>query len=584
VDWYLKHRGTTVHIDPESFPTFSGAELALDIETDEHDNIYCVGICGDLKNVFVWFNPTRAVFEYLKQFKFYTHHWRAEFKWLEPHGFTKEHFVWDTMLCEYVLNAARQGFGLKQLSQEYFGLIWPDYKALTSTKAFIEAACAANPALYQRRVKTTKTRGTKETLKLPRKLTLPQLSKELVANYNSCDVYATWLLKQSQQSKCNQTVYDFLTKIEHPTSAILYEVEKCGILADATKLLQVHRFYRRLMRCYLRAWEHYAGETLPSSPVQVVAFLNSVGVPIASSGEGVLEPFKSHPAVKTLLNYRGVSKICTTYTKPLYKWCKAAPDGRIHANFKQHTSTGRLACAKPNLQNQPKETRGAFIARPGHLFVNADWSQIELRIPAHFSGEPLMVDAFKNETKKIHQVTADALGRSYHIGKTVNFLLTNSGGAYRLAEVAKIPVEEAFTIFRHFHERFNVYYQWTEAEKAAAYANRGVTTLFGRFVPLPEIRSSEKSIRRRAERTAISIKVQGSASDLMKVAMIKIYKKHSLIPVMSLHDELMYEVPQEMAEDARQKVKYEMENVVQLNVPLVAEVGIGKTWKEAKAR
>lgn len=582
--WYLKHRGVQLHINPRTIPEFE--EVVVDVETDEADNVHCVGVCGDARNVYVVFLYDKAnswIMDWLKKRKIVAHNWKTDIGWLELYGISKSQVSYDTMLGEYVLNSTLLKYGLKDLCKKMFGFNWPSYKDLTKTKPYIEIACQKNESLYLTKVKQYKTKPDKIEYKLPKKIILPDLPDEVVANYNGWDCYATFTLMNNQRSRMSPTHKQFLEKIEMPTSRIMFEAEKIGIKVDVKKLLEVHKHYRILMRCYLKAWKHYVGDVLITSPAQVKEAICKHIHPIASTGVEVLQEIK-HPIIKSLLKYRKASKICTTYTRPLYKRAIATLDHRVHCDFKQHTDTGRLACANPNLQNQPPAVRGCFISEEGKVFINADWSQIELRIPAHFSGEPLMVDTFVNGKQKIHQVTADQIGRSYKIGKTVNFLLTNSGGAYRLAEVAGISDDEAFDVFKKFHEKFNVYYAWTKKEKLLAYENKGIRTLFGRWVPLPQIRVPDEKIRARFERKALSVKVQGSAADLMKVAMIKIYNKHHLIPVISLHDELMYEVKKEDAKKIFNIVKEEMENVTKLKVPLVADVGEGVTWAEAKAK
>ena len=377
----------------------------------------------------------------------------------------------------------------------------------------------------------------------------------------------------------------YMEKIEFPTSALLYEVEKKGIKMDVQKLVAVHKtFFRKALQAKKLFAEIAGKDVLISSPAQVLKAFGKAGIPVEGTNEDLLIPFKNRPIVQALLEYRGCAKICSTYTRPLYEKAMKDPNHRVYPSFLQHTETGRLACRNPNLQNQPPELRECFIAEDGSAYCNGDWSQIELRIPAHFSEEPLMVDTFVHNKKKIHQVTADEVGVAYKVGKTINFLLTNSGGPKRLAEIAEIPLEQAEAAMVRFKERFSVLFLWIESQKAIARQKGGASTLYGRFVPLPELRSSDFKKKGYAERQAISVKVQGSAADMLKAAMLKLWYKYGLVPVVTVHDEIMYEEPISKMQDVECKMREVMQSIVTLKVPLVADIGVGDSWATAKKR
>jgi DNA polymerase-1 len=558
--------------------------IAVDIETDEQDNIVCIGVCDD-RGPKVHFDINEGLAA-LEGKLLVGHGIRADIKWLEPHGFTMANVGWDTLLAEYVMNSNRKAFDLKTLAAEKLGRKWPTYKDVTTSKANIEAACKAKPELYIKTARILKRLGTVTDLKLPKKLTLDKLPRDIVTNYNKEDVSATWELFKFQASRITPMAFKYLEKIELPTAALLNEVEGTGIRVNTTTLVRLHRQYLAGAIKSKKAFQAAVGngDVLVSSPAQVLAALKRKGLRVSDTNENSLISFKDYPIVRALLGYRKNYKICGTYTKPLYKAAKESSDSRIHCRFMQHTITGRLACREPNLQNQPSAVREAFEAKPGYTFVNADWSQIELRIPAHFSGEPLMVDTFVNNKKKIHEVTAEQIGCDYKVGKTVNFLLTNSGGPARLAQVAEISLEQAEDVMVSFWRKFSTLRDWMEQEKAKAIQAGGIATLYGRWVPIPQLRATDIGVREAAKRQAISVKVQGSAADLMKAAMLRMWKKRQLVPVVTVHDEVMYEVKEQEAEIIAAAVKEEMENVFKLRVPLIADVGIGRTWAEAKAK
>lgn len=580
--WFLKNRGIRLLID-SYVPDYP--EVAIDVETDKNGKAYCIALCGDLGKVFVYFTFTEQLLTYLRGAKIVGHNVKSDIAWMSNFGLNMQQVSYDTMLGAYTIQSTRRRFGLKVLAEEDLGLKWPSYDDITEDKMYIEHACSLKSELFIKKVKVYKTKPSKTEMKLPKFVDLPDQDREVVANYNGMDAYATFYLKTFQTSKATDLSKKFLQKVELPTTRILYEVEKRGIRVNQAKLVEFHKKYAKAARkakhdFFLRLGK----EILLTSPIQVKQALNDAGVRVDNTNEDTLIPYKTNPLIELLLEFRHNSKICTTYTKPLYKMAKASADKRIHCNFMQHTDTGRLACRRPNLQNQPPEVRECFEAAPGYTFVNADWSQIELRIPAHFSGEPLMVDTFINGKKKIHDVTAEQINRPYKVGKTVNFLLTNSGGPGRLAEVAEIPYNDAVQVMSTFWEKFSVLRDWTEKEKSLACRNGGIYTLFGRWVPIADLRSAHIGVREAAKRQAMSVKVQGSAADMMKVAMIKIAKVHNLFPVVTVHDELMFEVKEEDAQSVADIVKREMEAIVSLKVPLVADVGIGRTWADAKAK
>ncbi len=583
MDWFLKNHGIELKINPSDFPI--SEEVSFDVETDEKDNVVSVAVCGSNKSVSVYFGESlQFCYEKLKTKKLIAHQARADVKWLERYGITMKHITWDTMLADYVISSTQDSFGLKDLAWKWLSLKWPTYKEVTTSKEFIQMACTVRQDLLVRQTKMLK-KGPKETIKQPKKLTLDKLPREIVANYNGWDAYATFMLRHNQKLRATSTAMMYMEKIEFPTSQLLYEVEKKGIKMDIVKLVQVHKKFLKESYIAKKQFARLAGkDVLISSPLQVLAALRRCGLPVSDTNEDTLVPYKNDPLVKHLLAYRGASKICSTYTKPLYKRAIQDIQNRVYPTFLQHTETGRLACRNPNLQNQPPELRECFIAEDGTTFNNGDWSQVELRIPAHFSEEPLMMDTFINNKKKIHQVTADEVGVSYKVGKTINFLLTNSGGPKRLAEIAEIPVAKAEEAMARFKERFHVLFSWIEEQKAFARQKGGATTLYGRFVPLPEIRSRDFKLRGYAERQALSVKVQGSAADMMKAAMLKLWYKYGLVPVVTVHDEVMYEEPINNTQIVQCQMREVMESIVKLKVPLIADIAAGNSWATAKKK
>lgn len=320
-----------------------------------------------------------------------------------------------------------------------------------------------------------------------------------------------------------------------------------------------------------------------------------------STNAEVLESLRyEHPVVEMVLRYRTLSKLNSTYCEGLLK--VIADDGRIHSNFNQtETRTGRISSTEPNLQNIPvrtelgREMRKFFCAREGWALVDADYSQIELRVLAHISGDKNMIKAFK-DNEDIHAITASQvfnmpldmvtpIMRSR--AKAVNFGIVYGIGAFSLAKDIGVSNKEA----KHYIESYLAHYSGVDSymknvvEKANA--DGYVETMFGRRRNLPELTSSKHMIRAFGERVARNMPIQGTAADIIKIAMIKVderMKAENLRArlVLQVHDELIVEAPQDESMRVALIVQEEMENAVKMSVPLTADAAIGRTWYDAK--
>jgi DNA polymerase-1 len=301
-----------------------------------------------------------------------------------------------------------------------------------------------------------------------------------------------------------------------------------------------------------------------------------------------------------ILDHRSLAKLKSTYTDKLPLMVN--PDtGRVHTNYAQAVAvTGRLSSNDPNLQNIPIRTpegrrvREAFVAPPGHVILSADYSQIELRIMAHISGDPGMTRAFA-EGEDIHRATAGEVfnvapaqvsAEQRRYAKTINFGLIYGMGAFGLAQSLGIEAKAARDYIERYFSRFAGVKRYMEETKARAAELGYVETLFGRRIYLPEIRGGNGPRRSGAERQAINAPMQGTAADLIKLAMIAVQaaldrEQRATRMVMQVHDELVFEVPEAEVEWARAAVPRLMAGVAELSVPLIAEVGVGRNWDEA---
>lgn len=346
------------------------------------------------------------------------------------------------------------------------------------------------------------------------------------------------------------------------------------------------------------------------SPKQIGEILfNRLGLPVVkrtatgapSTDEEVLEKLSADfPLPAKILEYRALSKLKSTYTDKLPLMVNAKT-GRVHTTYSQAVAvTGRLSSNEPNLQNIPIRTadgrrvREAFIAPPGHVIVSADYSQIELRIMAHMSEDPGLLKAFQ-EGQDVHRATAaEVFGggldgvtpEQRRYAKTINFGLIYGMGAFGLAQSLGIEQKAAKDYIDRYFTRFAGVRQYMDDTKQFAKAKGYVETVFGRRLWLPEINSGNGPRRSGAERQAINAPMQGTAADLIKLAMIAVQQaldeqgKKTRI-VMQVHDELVFEVPNEELDWVKSEVPTLMAGVAALKVPLLAEVGVGANWDEA---
>jgi DNA polymerase-1 len=322
---------------------------------------------------------------------------------------------------------------------------------------------------------------------------------------------------------------------------------------------------------------------------------------VVSTAQDVLEELaENHPIAALVIEHRQLQKLKGTYLDALPQLADSA--GRIHTTFNQvGTATGRLSSTNPNLQNIPvrtaigREIRAAFIAAPGNLLMSADYSQIELRLMAHFSQDPLLLDAYRTG-KDIHTLTAaevfgvDPATMSKETrarAKAVNFGIVYGISPFGLAAQLNIPQSEAKLYIETYFDRYKGVRAFIDETLDTVRRDQAVRTYFGRIRPIPDIGSRNPNMRGFAERTAVNTPLQGTAADLIKLAMIALDRKiaeRNLRSRMTLqvHDELLFDVVPEEAEEMKQLVQHEMENVAQFSIPIVADVGLGHNWRDIK--
>jgi DNA polymerase-1 len=396
-----------------------------------------------------------------------------------------------------------------------------------------------------------------------------------------------------------------------PVRGILFRVERNGVLIDSARL-EAHgrELGVKMFELEERAYREAGQPFNLNSPKQIgEIFFDRLKLPVLkktpsgapSTDEDVLERLAlDYPLPKTLLEYRALSKLKSTYTDKLPRMVNAKT-GRVHTNYGQTTAvTGRLASNDPNLQNIPVRTpegrriREAFVAPPGHQIVSADYSQIELRIMAHISEDRGLLEAFARG-EDIHRATAaEIFGRDprevsseeRRYAKVINFGLIYGMSAFGLAQQLGVERATAQAYIDSYFARYPGVAKYMESTRQSAREQGYVETVFGRRLWLPEIRSSSPARRAGAERAAINAPMQGTAADLIKLAMIAVQGwidagGLGMKLIMQVHDELVLEVPEGELARAREELPRLMTGVASLRVPLVVDIGVGRNWDEA---
>lgn len=440
---------------------------------------------------------------------------------------------------------------------------------------------------------------------------------EKVSDYSCEDADITLRLYEILNKKLqDENLIKISTDIEFPLIEVLTDMEFAGVKLDTQFLIFLSKELERILDNTINDIYTVAGKKFNINSTQQLGIIlfEELKLPPGrktktgfSTDVGVLESLKhQHPIVDKLLEYRTISKIKSTYVDVLPGLINPKT-GRVHTSFNQTiTTTGRLSSSNPNLQNIPirselgREIRKAFIGTDDQwAILSADYSQIELRIMAHISNDPGLTGAFRagedihastaaiifgyelNDFKTLPKETKQEMRRK---AKEVNFGIMYGLGYFGLANRLDIPKEEARAIIAKYHERFPNVKLYMDETINKAKRDGYVETLLGRRRYLPDIKSRNQNIRSNAERQAINMPIQGTAADMIKLAMIRIHRrisKKQITMLLQVHDELVFEVENSLIEEAKTLIVEEMKNALPLNVPLEIEVGFGKNWFEA---
>ena len=497
---------------------------------------------------------------------------------LSNYGIDLKGISFDTMVASYLLNPSRMSHGLDDLAFEYL-----DHK-MTPIEELL---------------------GTGK-----KRITMDMVDIKKVSMYSCGDSDVTFRLKNIfEKELLKKEMEKLFNDIELPLIDVLSRIEKNGIKIDVEFLKEASIEMDRELSALIKDIYRIAGSEFNiNSPKQLSQILfEKLGLPVvkktktgASTDVEVLERLSSlHGLPKELLRYRELSKLKSTYVDALPELVNKRT-GRVHTSFNQTvTATGRLSSSNPNLQNIPVKTeegrriRKAFIGEKGNFIVSADYSQIELRILAHLSKDPELIAAFERDSD-VHSHTAslifgvketDVTPEMRANAKTVNFGIIYGISAFGLSKGLNIDPASAQQFIDSYFERYPRVKLYME-EKIEEARNSGyVTTLFNRRRYIPEIQTGGMREQQQAERIAINTPVQGSAADLIKIAMINIYRKmekrkFKSLMVSQVHDELVFEVPKAELDEMKDFIKEEMEGAVKLLVPVKVSVQYGKNWLE----
>ncbi|MDY6451157.1 DNA polymerase I [Acinetobacter faecalis] len=505
------------------------------------------------------------------------HHLKYDAHVLENHGIHLQGWYFDTMLASYVLNSVATRHGMDDVSRLYLSHLTTTYEQVAG-------------------------KGVKQK-------TFNQIEIEIAAHYAAEDAHVTYRLYEVLDEKLRKhpELLNLLHNIEMPVARVLTIMEENGIELDLSFLDQLGVDFANTIQDLENQIIEIAGESFNvSSPKQVgeVLFdkLGLKGGKKTSTGqystsESVLEKI-DHPITSLILEYRGLSKLKSTYTDGLLKQANDESH-RVHTSYHQAlTATGRLSSTDPNLQNIPvretigRQIRKAFVAPKGRILLAADYSQIELRLMAHFSQDAALVDAFNNG-QDVHRRTAsevlgialeDVTNDQRRQAKAVNFGLLYGMSEFGLIRQLGFTRQESQDYIKQYFHRYPGIYEYMQRTRQVALEQGFVETILGRRLYTPDIDARNMMVRKAAERAAINAPLQGSAADIIKMAMIEVEKmlpKDQAKMLLQVHDELVFEVDENIADELAPKLAEVMQSVLQISVPLIVEVGKGKNWDEA---
>ena len=531
------------------------------------------------------------------------HDLKAVLRAFAPHGVNFAGVRYDVMLLSYLVNPTHGSHTL------------PDIAARTASRRLEHQWTKANPDDPKRLAEAASAVAQLAVMlsgqvreAAPVEHNVPKDEPGLGGAMTKEMLYA----REASPSTHTDSLMQVYERIDLPLVPVLLRMEEAGVRIDGAVLGEMSTRLAVEMDTLAEGIFVEADQRFNlNSPKQLGDVLfNKMGLPkpmkygkgkVISTAQDVLEDLaENYPVAARVLEHRQLAKLRSTYLEALPGQMDS--NGRVHTTFNQvGTATGRLSSTNPNLQNIPvrtalgREIRAAFIPAPGHLLMSADYSQIELRLMAHFSEDPLLLNAYRTD-QDIHTLTAaevfdvDAATmdkETRNRAKAVNFGIVYGISPFGLAAQLGIDQKEARVYIDRYFERYAGVRRFIDATLDTVRREQAVRTYFGRVRPIPDIGSRNPNMRGFAERTAVNTPLQGTAADLIKLAMIAIDREISGRKLRSrmtlqVHDELLFDVVPEESEEMQQLVRYEMEHVAEFNVPIVAEIGVGANWRDIK--
>ncbi|MBH2002488.1 MAG: DNA polymerase I [Moraxellaceae bacterium] len=505
------------------------------------------------------------------------HHLKYDAHIFANHGITIQGWYFDTMLASYVLNAAATRHGMDDVARLYLSHLTTTFEQIAG-------------------------KGAKQK-------TFNQIELEVAAHYAAEDAHVTYRLYEVLKAKLHShpELVNILHNIEMPVARVLTGMEEDGIKLDHQFLDQLSVEFSETIQTLEAQAAELAGEAFNvASPKQVGEVLfeklglkggKKTATGQYSTSESILEKIE-HPLAEVILEHRGLAKLKNTYTDRLVEQSHDTTH-RVHTSYHQAlTATGRLSSTDPNLQNIPirtpigRQIRKAFIAPEGRVLLAADYSQIELRLMAHFSQDDALVHAFQ-QGQDVHRRTAsevlgiaieDVTNDQRRQAKAVNFGLLYGMSEFGLTRQLGFTREESRSYIARYFQRYPGVLDYMERTRQIAREQGFVETILGRRLYTPDIMATNKMIKQAAERAAINAPLQGSAADIIKLAMIavdKILPKDQAKLLLQVHDELVFEVDIAIADKLSKQIAEVMQSVLEISVPFVVEVGQGQNWDAA---
>lgn len=512
-----------------------------------------------------------------EQVKKIGHHLKYDAHIFANHGITIQGWYFDTMLASYVLNAAATRHGMDDVARLYLSHLTTTFEQIAG-------------------------KGAKQK-------TFNQIELEVAAHYAAEDAHVTYRLYEvlAAKLKAHPELVNILHNIEMPVARVLTGMEEDGIKLDHQFLDQLSVEFSETIQTLEAQAAELAGEAFNvASPKQVGEVLfeklglkggKKTATGQYSTSESILEKIE-HPLAEVILEHRGLAKLKNTYTDRLIVQSNDTTH-RVHTSYHQAlTATGRLSSTDPNLQNIPirtpigRQIRKAFIAPEGRVLLAADYSQIELRLMAHFSQDDALVHAFQ-QGQDVHRRTAsevlgidieDVTNDQRRQAKAVNFGLLYGMSEFGLTRQLGFTREESRSYIARYFQRYPGVLDYMERTRQIAREQGFVETILGRRLYTPDIMATNKMIKQAAERAAINAPLQGSAADIIKLAMIAVDKmlpKDQAKLLLQVHDELVFEADVAIADELSKQIAEVMQSVLQISVPFVVEVGQGLNWDAA---